>query len=993
MYALLHGRSFHSLGDGTASVAALVDRVAGLGFRALALTDVETLAGQIEFHHAARARGLQPITGVELRGGFSAGYGGSPHGRLVLLARDRRGYESLCRIVTARRDSPVDATPDPLRCLDAFPSGLFYLSDDPEVLRRLRAGGVAPGDFRLLLDRPGALEDGGVAAVADADVSLLDPDDAALRRLVAAIRARRTVDASPADYPPGRALPAVDEFRARFAARPEALEETVRLAAACTLDLTVATPAPPTGDHVDADAALDDLTARCRDALRALPEESVRNDRLTRELLAVAQAGIAGYLLVVADVVTEARRRGIAITARGSVSGSLVAYLLGLTPIDPVTHGLYFERFLHPRRAHPPDIDLDVASDRRDELLDWIFARFGEGRVAMVAAHQTFGRRAAFREGLRAFGMELAAIDRFIQAFPGTEADPDWPGPLPLQLLPGRFHGAVPLIERLIGLPRHLSVHPGGVVIAETRVDAYAPLERAAKGVPVIQYDMTSAGRLGLVKFDLLGNRALAAQAEAERLIGHPVHAPDGDPVTIAALRAGNTIGCFQIETPVMRGVLKRLPVRGIADVRAALAIVRPGPSAGDAKTEFLRRANGESPRLAPHPRLAERLRETYGMLLFDEDLMTAMTGLTGWPLAVADEVRSALIASDPGSPARLSLRRRFHVAVTHAGVARGDAERVWQLLERFAACSFSKAHAASHARLAWDAVFLKTHHPAAFACGVLNHYGGHYPLRAIVSEFMRCGLTLLAPHVNHSGLGHQLEGGGVRLGLCAVKFLTSRNRQWILRERPFHDLRELVTRISLSVAELESLILSGACDDLAPLARAAYPFAHEELLTRWKRQPGVAGLDGFVARSARGQFAETYRALARIRNELRFLGMHVSDHPMRVLRDEALRCGGVTTREASGRSGQEVEVAAVPIAARRHIDRHGRAFHFLTLEDHEGLLEAVVPDGLLPDTSPGGALLLRGRVEGDAATPTLRVVGVLPFQLRPDPHRVAETV
>jgi DNA polymerase-3 subunit alpha/error-prone DNA polymerase len=298
---------------------------------------------------------------------------------------------------------------------------------------------------------------------------------------------------------------------------------------------------------------------------------------------------------------------------------------------------------------------------------------------------------------------------------------------------------------------------------------------------------------------------------------------------------------------------------------------------------------------------------------------------------------------------------------------------------------------------LAWEAAFLKTHYPLEFACGVLNHYDGHYPLRAIASELIRCGVSLRPPHVNYSAAAHQREEGAVRLGLCAVKFLSARHRERLLEARPFADLRDLVSRVPLNLAELESLILSGACDDLAPLAREAYPFPHEELLTRWKRMPGVAGLDGFIARNARGRFAETHRALTRIRNELRYLGMHVSDHPMRLLRPEAEQAGCITTREALDKAGQTVRLAGMVIASRRQADRQGRPVQFLTLEDEEGLLEAVVPaDAKVALRDPqvaAGPLMVRGRVEGERGVLLLRVADAEPFQPRPQGSRIAEPV
>jgi DNA polymerase III alpha subunit len=329
-------------------------------------------------------------------------------------------------------------------------------------------------------------------------------------------------------------------------------------------------------------------------------------------------------------------------------------------------------------------------------------------------------------------------------------------------------------------------------------------------------------------------------------------------------------------------------------------------------------------------------------------------------------------------------------VASSLAGVARGDGERVWRLLERFAGDSFSKARAAGCARIAWEAAWLKTHHPLEFACGVLNSYGGPYPIRAVASDLVRCGVRLLAPHVNSSGIQHRLEEGAVRLGLCAVKYLTARHRDGIVNERPWPDLRTLVQRVPLTPPELEALILSGACDDLAPLSRSAYPFPHEELLTRWKREPGVRGLDRFVPRNARGRFAETYRALARFRYELRFLGMHPSAHPIQVLRAEAEREGCLPTPELREREGQYVRLAAVVVTCRKHPDGAGRTMQSLLLEDEHGLIEATLSAAVLEahaDLISGtGPLILSGWIDGAAGSSTLTVERMEPLQLRAAP-------
>jgi DNA-directed DNA polymerase III PolC len=999
MLAPLHVKSEFSAGYGTASVEELGRRAADLGYPALALTDVEYLYGQVRLHHAARAHGVKAITGVELRAAYGPGALGAKTGRLVLLARDRAGYESLCRIITRRRSDIVPAGNDPLQCLDDEPCGVFFLSDDGSVVERLLRAGVPSQDIRFLLVRPGrVVPPGGVRAVADPDVVMADFSDRDLHVLRMAIRRRqRTPEVTEAE-PPERSLRSIPDLRAIYHDVPEALAESLRVAEACTLDLTESRAVLPSialapGDTADirlAQVCLERLDGRRREGRG---QGSTYDERLRHELAVIGRRGLAGYFLIVGEIAGHARKQGIAVMGRGSAVGSLVAHLLDISAVDPIRHGLYFERFLHADRKDLPDIDVDVPSHRREELLEWVFRRFGDERVAMVSAHQTFRRRAAFREGLKALGMARVDVDQFSRRMPADELEDELP--LPLHLLPERYRASVPLIERLIGMFQHASVHPGGVVIAEPRVDCHAPLERAPKGVLVTQFDKTSLARLGLVKIDLLGNRALSAIQETCDSLGRVPAMPDADPATLATLRQARTVGCFQIETPAMRAVLRKLPLRGIADLAAALAIVRPGPASGEAKAAYIRRASGEELPDPLHPRLAERLRGTHGMMLYEEDIMGAISAMTGWSLEAADDTRAAIVRGQDDRGALASLERAFTTAAEVTGVTESEAATVWRALARFAAYSFNKAHATSYAQLAWQSAYLKTHHPVELASAVLNNYGGHYPLRTVAAAFARDGVTFLVPHVNLGGLPCTVAGGAVRIGLASLKRVTARSRTLILARRPFRDLRDLLERAPLSYREMEALVLSGACDGLAPLGSEGYPFSHRALLGRLRAEPMARSLEGFVAPEARGPHVETYRALVRVRNELAYLGMHLSDHPMRVLREEAVRAGCITTAELASRVGRFVRVAGVVAATRRLATRGAQIMQFVTLEDECGLVEAVLFPAAYasledPVTNPG-PFLVGGRVEEDHGDLQLVVSEVRPFHRRPWPYGKTE--
>ncbi|PCC68504.1 DNA polymerase-3 subunit alpha [Nannocystis exedens] len=969
MFAALHVKSEYSLGHGTATPTELVRRAAEYGYSALALTDVETLAGQVEFHHAARAYGLRAIGGVELRDEFVPGELGRAAGRLVLLARDAGGYASLCRLLTHRRAGRAG---DNVRdCLAIDPTGLFYLSDDPTVLSSLLRAGVDPRDIRRLA-RGGDESPSPVRAVADPDVVLLDPNDRELQRLLVAVRTQQRL----VDVPAAAAqwLPDPRSLRERFGER--LLGESSRLADACTFDLGAVRAELPRWHPASGAAPADYLAALARERLAAGRAAGRWRDatydlRLSHELAVVAELGFSAYFPLVCEITDHARSEDIEVAARGSAASSLLAHVLGITPIDPLVHGLYFERFLHPGRRELPDIDLDLPSDRRDAVIEWVLRRFGPERAARVSTVQRLAARSAARELARALDLRLPDDD---DELPAALRAPPWRA----------------LLGRLIGKPHHLSVHPGGVVVAEPDLATYVPLERVPSGMVVTQYDMRSLARLGLVKIDLLGNRALSALADARRLAGEPDLAPGRDVLTWQRLRAADTIGCFQIETPPVRATLRKLPLRDLDDVMAALAVVRPGPASGGARAAYIRRARGEEPPVPPHPRLAAVLRDTHGMLVYDEDVIAALAAMTGWSLARADAVRTALI-DDSADPAALSaVRREFLAAAAATGAAERDAAAVWELAARFAAYSFNKAHAAGYAHLAWRTAAMKSHHPAAFACGVLDHYGGHYPLRTIAADLARHGVRLLAPHVHHSTVATTLEAGAVRVGLSHVKHLTTASARQLLRARPFADFAALLRAVPLGARELPALVLAGACDGLAPLDPDAYPLAHEALLARLEPDRSPERLRGLVVRAPVGPAADLYRRLVRVRNELACLHMHLSDHPLRILRGEAERAGCVPTPALTACTGREVRVVGLIAASRRHRGARGRVMQFVTLEDEWGLVEAVISSAVYaalgdPIRNPG-PVMLTGRVEIDRGHPHIDVSQVQPFYRRARP-------
>lgn len=1023
--------SEHSLGLGTARVEALVARAAAWGLPALALTDRESLAGAPRHHRLAREAGLRAVTGVALRQGSGPRGPGLEVGRLVLLARDAAGYRSLCRIVSRRRAGPGAGEP-PLTSLEACggAGGLWVLTDDPHLIPGLLERAAPASAVRLLLVRPdprvpepalrAAARRHGVGVVADPAASLLDPQDEALRALVIALRRRVRF----AEVAAGPARPLLEPARAArlFADAPGALAEARTLLEACELDLLAARPRAPTPLLRPGERADEHLAARCRAALERRGLGEPYRARVERELEAIAGLELAGLFLVLAEVLEGARGLGIPAAGRGSAAASLVCHLLGFSPVDPLAQGLLFERFLHPLRSDPPDVDLDVCSARREELLAWVARRFGPRRVARVSAHVTWGRRAAFREGLEALGLPPRELERFLAHLPPEELaqDPDAPpalvGPPPLHLLPPAVRAHAELLVRLVGLPRHLSAHPGGVVIGEGPLDELLPLERTSGGLLCTQYDLRGVAEVGLVKLDLLGNRALSALGTALRLLppGSATRAlreeglaaiPLDDPGTARVLDQAETVGCAQVETPALRSLLRRVPVRGLPDLMAALAVVRPGPAAGQAKEAFVRRARGEEPISPLHPELAGTLAGSQGLLLYEEDITRALARVGGLSLVEADRLRAEVRDRGQDPSALTALRARFLRAAQAAGRSEAEVAPVWEAVARLAAYSFNQAHAATQALQAWRSAWFAAHFPLELGCGLLDHHGGAYPLRTIGAALVRRGVRLLPPSVDRSELGASVEedaqGRALRIGLARVKHLRRRSAQALLAARgadgPFRDLEELLRRVPLDARELAGLVRCGACDHLAPLTPQAYPFLHEALLAG-RRAGSAPGFDAHLAgrappaEPAARALWERYRALTRAKHELELLELHPSGHPLALLRDEAARAGCLTIAEAVARPGEAVSLAALLAASRRVVTRGGQVMRFLTLEDETGLLEAILLPPAHARTEPAlttpGPYLVHGRVVVEQDDPHLALAGLIPFHARRGAYR-----
>ena len=1062
-FAHLHVASGFSARYGASHPERLAERAGERGMAALALTDRDTVGGAVRFARACAEVGVRPLFGVELAVAQPAGEsprerrrtpvrGGAfldeSAPRAVFLARDgAAGWARLCRLVTAAHAAGPGERPV-LPWAETHGEGLIVLlGPDTPTGRALAAGRpdlaarlLAPwreafGDdaLRVEVDAAGPRRDAaralrlaaetGVAPVLTNRVRYADPGQGPVADVLDAARRLRPIDPrGPRDG--GDAWLRGPDEMARAAERiaeaagygPAAarrlLELTAETAAACRVhpehDLGIGGVRFPEPRLVGAAHRTADrvLRSRCAAGMvaRRYDRDRERWARLDEELDTIAHLGFASYFLTVAQVVDDIRGLGIRVAARGSGAGSLVNHLLGIANADPVEHGLLMERFLSPRRAVLPDIDVDVESARRLEAYRAILDRFGARRVATVAMPETYRVRHAVRDVGLALGVDPAEVDRLAKAFPHIRArdaraalaelpelrdvDADRHGP--------RFWD---LVEALDALPRGVAMHPCGVLLSDASLLERTPVvPTSGEGFPMSQFDKDDVEDLGLLKLDVLGVRMQSAMAhavrETERATGVRVdldRVPPDDHATYELIRSTETLGCFQIESPGQRDLVGRLQPSTFHDLVVDISLFRPGPVAADMVRPFIEARHGRRPVRYPHPDLEPVLRETYGVVVFHEQVIGAISQLTGCDRAMADEARRAL--SDRERQPR--VREWFAAGAAARGYAPDVVERTWEIVEAFGSYGFCKAHAVAFAVPTYQSAWLKAHHPAAFYAGLLAHDPGMYPKRLLLADARRRGVPVLPLDVNASDATYRIEleseSGvwGIRLALGEVKGITEEEAERIAAGRPYASLTDLFRRGAPSRPVAERLARVGALDAFGDNRRDL--LLHIAELHRQRR--AAAGAGGGGHQLPFGDAARTppaglpdLDADERLGAELGVLGMETARHLMadhRALLDELGALSARRLRDAA--HGDTVLVAGAKAATQTPPIRSGKRVIFATLDDDTGLVDLA----FFEDSHAACAhtvfhswlLLVRGTVQRRGPR-TLSVVGQAAWNL-----------
>lgn len=1029
----LNTHSHYSLLSALPKIPDLVAKAKRAGMDALALTDNGALYGAIEFYKECKKEGIKPILGIDCYlaartrhdkvGGID-----NRRTRLILLAENETGYKNLIKLSSAAHLEGFYYKPRvDFELLEQYHDGCivivpFGASELAQALRvkdaeraknflarllaifgntnlRLGIGSEkTTADTELLLPAVTALSaELAIPLVAVEPVFYLEPDDKPARDTMLLVSAggdpRERAEQGNQDY----SFVSLEEAARRFAKFPDALAETVALAERCNLELKLGSWVFP---KIDTGGVAPDTALRgaveagyARRGILKTPEAEMR---VAYELDIIAKKGYAPYFLVVADLLRFAHERSILTTIRGSVAGSLATYLAGITNVNPLAYKLPFERFLNPERPSAPDIDMDFADNRRDEMIEYTKQKYGADKVAQIGTFGTMMARGSVRDVARAMRFDYVLGDRIAKLIPfGSQGFP-MSIARAIEIVPelaklykddDDTKQIIDMAKKIEGCARHISVHAAGVVISPTPLTDYAPLQLDPKGGKLItQYDMYAVEEAGLLKFDFLGIKNLSiladAVARAKKLEGVTIdieNIPIDDKKTFDMLALGKTAGLFQLNGAGMTRYLKELKPTSILDINAMVALYRPGPM--ETIPQYIERKH--NPRLISYldPRLKDILADSYGVITYQDDVLLTAIKLAGYSWLEADKLRKAM---GKKIPAEMEAQRvKLIDGFVKNGATKEKAEKLWKLIEPFAAYGFNKAHAASYGKVAYQTAYMKANFPTLYMSAVLTADSGDVEkIGEAVAECKRMGIPVLPPSINESFSGFTVvkkvgENDKIRFGLTTIKNFGEGVAQSIIDERgargPFKNLSDFLERVkdrNLNKKALEALIKSGAMDEFGERGQS---FANIELLLQYGKESGVhsgASLFEALPASVGVRLADSPQATKeeKLAWEKELLGLYVSGHPLDKFR-HILEKREVNIQRAKEeyREGMVVVVAGILQEVKTIITKKNEIMAFFKLADFSGTIEVVVFPSVWNEHkslfSPDALIVLKGRI------------------------------
>jgi len=1046
----LHTHSEFSLLDGLGKLDYLIEKAKLLGMDTLAVTDHGAMYGSFKFYMKAVAAGMKPIIGVETyvtrrsRLDKEGQVDTDPY-HLVLLAKNAHGYQNLMKLVTIAHLEGFYYKPridwetlvtyhENLICLSACLHGQLsqlLLRDEvkeAETIARKYADLFGPDHYYIEIQRHEQISEQeevnkklialakklGLPLVATNDIHYVNADDAEAQDILLCVQTQHTV------LEPHRPLSMIscpdfymkspEEMKELFADIPQALENTVRIASMCNIALSVGKwylPKYPVPDGLTPEAYLRTLVEERLPTRYPKITDEIRN-RIEYELDIITKKKFAPYFLIVQDFVNWSKTHGIAVgPGRGSAAGSVVCYILNITGIDPFFFKLPFERFLNPERPSAPDIDLDFADDKRDEVIKYVTEKFGADKVAQIITFGTMEAKGAIRDAGRALGMPYAKPDRISKMIPlGVQGNAMTLEKALVQSTElALAYQSEPETKRLIdvakkleGVARHASVHAAGVVISDSALVEHTPLQKESRGERIItQYDMYTVGEygVGLLKMDFLGLRNLTILSQAidfirqTKNIGIDIQSiPLNDKKTFRMLSMAETTGIFQLESSGMRRYIKELEPSSIFDLMAMVALFRPGPML--VIPEFIKRKHDPSQIVYPDPRLKDVLKQSYGIIAYQDDVLLTAITVAGYSWGDADKLRKAVGKKIPTEMKK--QKEKFINGCVKNGLSHTKAEEIFTLIEPFAGYGFNKAHAACYAMIAYQTAYLKANYPVEYMTAVLtaesrSNTGSTRDdkISSIISECRRMNLAILPPDINTSDIEFSIENGRILFGLSAIKNVGSAAIESILKTRAtkkkFMSLSDILTRVDLSKVNkktLESLIKAGAMDAFGKRAQLLSVLSelidgmHKKKTAKLKGQSGLFDSDDTKKES----FTDTLPDIPEMTNsqllsfEKELLGFYLTAHPLSFYEKQLtamnLQSIGSITQDLVG---SKVVMAGLVVDVKKIFTKAGNnEMAFVKLQDLTGTIECVVFPKLFaeqPSLWVGDTILkIHGRID-----------------------------
>lgn len=1053
----LHLHTQYSLLDGACRIPELLELANHYKMDSLAITDHGNMFGAIDFYIAAQKAGIKPIIGCEVyvapqsRLEKTSGSIDEASRHFILLVKDETGYQNLMKLVSIGYLEGFYYRPRiDKETLSQYQKGLIGLSaclkgEIPSLLQQRRfndalktadefANILGKDNFYLeiqenLIPEQKIANEGlikiakelGIGLVATNDVHYLKKEDARSHEALLCIQTQTTLD------DPGRMRFQTDEFyfkspeemKELFKETPEAIKNSLEIANRCNLELNfskIHLPKyePPQGKTKE--GFLRELAESGLKERFTVVDEPVRN-RLEHELKIIEDTGFTGYFLIVWDFIHYAKSQGIPVgPGRGSAAGSLVSYLLGITDINPLNYGLLFERFLNPERLGLPDIDIDFCYERRNEVIDYVTKKYGQKNVAQIITFGTMQARAVVRDVGRVMAIAYAEVDRIAKLIP-PEPNMTLKHALESESELNRLYKTDPQITQLIntalpleGLNRHASVHAAGVVITDKPMDTYMPLFKTQDDQITTGYSMGALEKIGLLKMDFLGLRTLTVINETLKAIKQTKNKtvdieniPLDDPVTYSLLNAAQTIGIFQLESTGMRDLLKKLEPDRFEDLIALLALYRPGPIGSRMLDDFIQRRHKRVPLRYDHKKLEPILKETYGIMVYQEQIMQTASELAGFTLAQADLLRRAMSKKIP--EVMEQQRKTFILGCAKNSINESVASRIFDLVEFFSGYGFNKSHSAAYALISYRTAYLKANYPIEFMTALLTSERDNTDkIVEYVNEAGRMTIKVLPPDINESSILFKvLDKNTICFGLLAIKNVGLGASESIIqaqKEAPFKSLEDFCRRIDLRLVNhkvLESLIKCGALDSfLVPRARMCAGLDKIlEIVSKAQRERAKGQLSFFDTGSSQNGFkrgidlpeVKEWPEPQLLAFEKEMLGFYTSGHPLSRYATQLKRFTSTTTASlAQHKDGEEIKIVGLIAKIKQTTTRAKQEkMAILKLEDLEGIVEALVFPAAFQKVShyliPSTVVLAKGRLDLKEETPKLIVNDLFPME------------